>query len=136
TRPAASPGDLICALMTDSFYRLPALRLAEGHGKAYAYEFSWRSPAHDGTLGACHALEIPFVFDNLNDPGYASMLGGHPPQHVADSMHRAWVSFATTGDPGWPHYASEDRLVMHFGSERGLQTDDRAAERLAWDTGS
>ena len=136
TRPTASPGDLICALMTDSFYRLPALRLAENHGMAHVYEFGWGSPAHSGTLGACHALEIPFVFDNLDDPGYSTMLGASPPQDVADSMHRAWVAFATTGDPGWPCYATSDRGVMHFGADGGLRIDERAAERRAWSTAS
>ena len=29
------------------------------------YEFAWRSPQFGGRLGACHALEIPFVFDTL-----------------------------------------------------------------------
>ena len=28
----------------------------------YVYLFGWESPYADGTLGACHGLEIPFVF--------------------------------------------------------------------------
>ncbi|MGH3502169.1 MAG: carboxylesterase/lipase family protein [Nocardioidaceae bacterium] len=133
TRPRASAGELMCAIMTDWFYRLPALQTAADHDGTYVYEFTWGSPAYGGALGSCHALELPFVFDNLDDPGYATMLGGQPPQHIADSMHRAWVAFATSGDPGWPAYSPESRLSMRFGAECELTTDSRAEERAAWD---
>ncbi|MCX5044788.1 hypothetical protein OG921_16605 [Aldersonia sp. NBC_00410] len=33
------------------------------------------------------------MFDNLADPNGAALTGPTPPQHVADAMHRAWVSF-------------------------------------------
>ena len=70
------------------------------------------SPALGGRLGACHAVEIPFVFDTL-DLGRRQMLGAalgdNPPQHLADRMHRAWVEFATHGDPGWPRYNLQRR---------------------------
>jgi para-nitrobenzyl esterase len=65
-------------------------------------EFAWPSPVLGGRLGACHALQIPFVFDTL-DLGRRQKLGGalgeHPPQQLADRMHRAWVEFATAGTP-------------------------------------
>ena len=71
------------------------------------YEFAWRSPVANGMFGACHALEIPFVFDML-DHGSSQLvghlLGDSPPQGLASAMHAAWVSFMTGGDPGWPEY--------------------------------
>ncbi len=100
--------------MTSDFYLKPALELAEDHHGSFVYEFAWRSPAFDGALGACHALELPFVFDTLDDPGYAPVLGRRPPQPVADAVHRAWVAFAATGDPGWPPYEPDSRLTMRF----------------------
>ena len=83
------------------------MRLADAHatapGGTFMYEFAWPSPAFGGRLGACHALEIPFVFDTL-DLGRRQMLGGalgeNPPQQLADTMHRAWVDFAPTAIPG------------------------------------
>ena len=49
SRPEATPGDLFCAVVTDWFYRIPAIRLAEAHasgsGATYMYQFGWRSPA-------------------------------------------------------------------------------------------
>ncbi len=73
TRPGASAGDLCGAIGTDWFYRIPAIRMAEGHvnnsGRTYMYEFAWRSPQFNGQLGACHGLELPFVFDTLDIGG-------------------------------------------------------------------
>jgi para-nitrobenzyl esterase len=132
-RPAASDGELMSAIMTEGFYRIPALEVARAHSGTYVYEFAWRSPAFDGALGACHALELPFVFDNLDDPGYAALLGPRPPRHVAESMHRAWAAFAATGDPGWPPHDSLGRLVRRFGSSDHLTADDRTDEHAAWD---
>jgi para-nitrobenzyl esterase len=77
--PDATPGDLFAEIATDWFYRLPALRLAEARAsrgaRAFVYEFAWPSSALGGDLGACHAADVPFVFDNLADPGFAALLG-------------------------------------------------------------
>ena len=52
--------------MNDLVFRWPARRFAEAHrGRTWFYEFDWRSTAFDGELGACHGLELPFVFDTL-----------------------------------------------------------------------
>jgi para-nitrobenzyl esterase len=138
SRPGASPGDIQSALATDFTFHIPALRLAEAHsrngGRPYVYEFSWRSPMFDGRLGACHALEIPFVFDNLETGGLHAMAGDNPPQALADAMHRSWVAFATDGSPGWHPYAEDHRAVMTFGQSGGSVVIDPApAERELWD---
>lgn len=135
-RPDASPGDLLASLMTDSFFRVPAIRLAEGHlragGTNYHYEFAW--PAPDGRLGACHTLEIPFAFDNGHLAGAQNLVGANPPQALADTMHAAWISFARTGNPGWQPYDLNRRTVMTFNHPESLPVDDpRAAERACWD---
>ena len=56
THRGASAGDLLEAIVTDWFFRIPAIRLAEAHtrgtGRTYMYEFAWRSPQFDGHLGA------------------------------------------------------------------------------------
>ena len=61
---------MLAAVLTDWWVRVPAIRLADAHAPApagtFMYEFAWPSPAFDGRLGACHALEIPFVFDTLD----------------------------------------------------------------------
>jgi para-nitrobenzyl esterase len=137
--PGSSPGDLLAAVLTDWWVRVPALRLADAHAPApastHAYEFAWPSPAFGGRLGACHALEIPFVFDTL-DLGRRQMLGGalgdSPPQQLADTVHRAWVDFASRGDPGWPRYDLERRAVMRLDVTSSVVDDPYARERALW----
>ncbi|WP_330456427.1 carboxylesterase family protein [Streptomyces sp. NBC_00820] len=132
-RPAATPGELFDAVATDWFYRIPAIRLAESVPGSYMYEFAWRSPRFTGRLGACHALELPFVFDRLDDPSYAPLLGPRPPQALADAMHSAWVSFAKSGDPGWPAYDTDTRTTMVFHEDAALEADPRGEARLLWE---
>lgn len=132
-RPDASAGDLLSAAMTDQFFRVPAIRLAEGRATGaptYFYEFAWGTSVQD--LGACHAVEIGFVFDTL--PNTGQLAGGNPPQALADDMHARWVAFARTGDPGWPAYDLSRRAVMTFNDPTSAVVDDpRPDERKLWD---
>jgi para-nitrobenzyl esterase len=96
------------------------------------YEFAWRSPRYDGLLGACHALEIPFVFHTLGN-GTEPLWGTNPPQRLADTMHAAWVAFATQGDPGWPKYDLSRRATMRFDTTSEVVDDPRSAERALWE---
>ena len=138
TRKVATPGDLLAAIVTDWFYRIPAIRMAEAHaqqdaGATYMYEFAWQPPTFDGRLGACHALEMPFVFDNLDKEGFEGLVGTNPPQQVADAMHAAWVAFATSGNPGWPQFNLKRRATMRFDTTSELVEDPLSAERLLWE---
>lgn len=136
-RPEATTGDVFEAIVTDWFFRIPAIRLAEAHSKGsasnYMYEFSWRSPLFGGHLGACHALEIGFVFDNLDKEGNTLLAGNDAPQQLAEAMHKAWVSFATHGDPGWPQYNPAQRATMRFDQIQEVVNDPRSAERQLWE---
>ncbi|MFI7336580.1 carboxylesterase/lipase family protein [Streptomyces sp. NPDC050085] len=134
SRPGASPGELLEAIGTDWFYRVPALRLAESVPGTHVYEFAWRSPQYDGELGACHAVELGFVFDLVDDPGYTPMLGDKAPRDLARTVHAAWIAFATTGDPGWPAYdpsGARTTMVFDEGACR-TQSDPRSGERELW----
>ncbi|SEC48777.1 para-nitrobenzyl esterase [Streptomyces sp. 2131.1] len=113
-RPGATPGELLGALATDLLLRVPLNRLADARapGTTHLYEFGWPSPVEG--LGACHGLEIGFVFDTLRGPDAVALAGYDAPQELADSMHAAWVRFATHGDPGWPGWDAS-RPVMSFG---------------------
>ncbi|AXI74090.1 carboxylesterase/lipase family protein [Streptomyces cavourensis] len=123
-RPDATPGDLLGALATDLLLRAPLNRLADARvgaeGATYVYEFGWPTPVQ--RLGACHALELGFVFDTLAHPDTRALTGPDAPQELADAMHRAWVDFATTGDPGWPSWDAR-RPVRFFGAE-GTESAD------------
>jgi carboxylesterase type B len=133
--PGAGPGELLAAIQTDWYWRIPALRLADAHATSvsttYMYEFAWRSPQFNGRLGACHALEIPFVFDTLGR-GTDTLWGPTPPQELADVMHAAWVAFAVSGDPGWPRYDLRRRPTMRFDVVPEVVDDPRSGERGLW----
>jgi para-nitrobenzyl esterase len=133
----ACAGDLHAALVTDWFFRIPAIRLAEaraaGKGATYLYEMAWRSPQFDGRMGACHALEIPFVFDNLDQEENRALVDENPPQQLADAMHKAWVSFATRGDPGWPRYDLARRTTMRFDVQSEVVDNPASTRRLLWE---
>jgi para-nitrobenzyl esterase len=135
-RPGESPGEIFSAVVGDGFFSLPTLQLAlaqRAHATAYLYEFDWQS-AIDG-LHACHALELPFVFDTLAT-ATSPLYGAEPPQKVADSVHAAWVAFATSGRPGWSAYKTTTRPVMTFGLPTRLVEDPRAAELALWMSGN
>jgi para-nitrobenzyl esterase len=140
TRPGAAPDDLMIALTTDHMFRIPAIRLVEARlaadasSRNWMYWFCWKSRAFEGRLGATHALEIPFAFDNLDKAGVDIFLGpGDKPQHVADAMHKAWVTFIRDQDPGWAPYDLEERITMRFDDETGTVNDPDGAERAAWE---
>jgi para-nitrobenzyl esterase len=130
-RPDATPGDLLSAILTDSYFRLPAYAVAQARpAPTFVYEFAWPSPASD--LGCCHALEIGFVFDNLHAEGNEELAGPNPPQELATLMHQTWITFARTGEPGWAAFDS-NYPVMTFGEAGAeLVNDPRSLERLAW----
>jgi len=134
--PGAGPGELLALIETDWWCRIPALRLADAHAPArsgtYLYEFAWRPPGPGGMFGACHALEIAFVFDTLDlgpNQMLGPMLGGDPPQELADAMHGAWVAFAATGNPGWPKYDPDRRATMRFDTVSRAIEDPRSFAR-------
>jgi para-nitrobenzyl esterase len=139
--PGKSNADVLAAVQTDWWCRMPAIRLADARlaapASTFMYEFAWPSPAGGGLIGSCHALEIPFVFDTL-DKGAAQMmgplLGDSPPQRLADAMHRAWVAFARSGDAGWAKYQMPHRATMRFDEASGVVSNPRAWERELWES--
>ncbi|WP_225991864.1 carboxylesterase/lipase family protein [Actinomadura montaniterrae] len=141
-RPDASGLDLLTALDTDRGYRLPLARIADAHAATgaatYAYRFAWRSRAFGGAIGAGHSVEKPFVFDALDLPQSRRFTGDDPPQRLADAMHRAWVAFAATGDPGhtgipeWPRYDPAAPTTLAFGERDQVVHDPEPAERKLW----
>jgi carboxylesterase type B len=136
--PGGSPGDLLAALQGDRYFRIPSLRLADAHKKGsstsstFMYEFAWRSPQFNGLLGACHGLELGFVFNTLGH-GTEPLAGTEPPQQLADVMHQAWVAFATCGNPGWPKYDLGQRSTMRFDTISKIVDDPRSWERALWE---
>ncbi len=131
-------GEIFSQMAGDWFFRIPAIRLAEARQGAkantYLYEFDWQSQMFDGRLGACHALELPFVFDTVGvlseGIGLAFVKG---PQELAEEMHSSWVAFIKNLDPGWDIYSTDDRVVRIFGGDSRIEVDPGRETREIWD---
>ena len=111
-----TPGERYARVLTELVFAGPTRRLLDAHtGRSFGYRFDWRSPSCGGTLGACHALELPFVFGTLDRTAGADGLPGeHPPAALSGRMQAAWVAFARTGDPGWPVREGADPRLRRF----------------------
>ncbi|MEE2775925.1 MAG: carboxylesterase/lipase family protein [Acidobacteriota bacterium] len=134
---------LAVALVGDIAFRMPSIRMAEAreaHGAdTWMYLFTRPSPVQGGRLGAAHAMEIPFVFGNVDVPNVGLFIGDGPDLSLlSDAMMDAWIAFARGGDPShnqlgeWPKWSSERRLTMIFDNPCELVENPLAEERQAW----
>jgi para-nitrobenzyl esterase len=138
----AKPAEVWNAIMSDNVFRIPAIRLAEaqeaGGGRSWMYLFTWASPQFGDALGSCHALELPFVFNNLDAEGASFFVGDDPPRALARDMNATWAAFARHGDPAkgawgdWPVYEMSGRSSMMIDVAVGVESDPLAEEREAW----
>ena len=138
SRPGASPGDLLAAVISDWFFRIPPIRAAEtraaaGAGGTWMYRFDHPEPEDNHGFGACHAAEIPFVFDTATRPELRPLIGDAPSPAVADQAHRVWVDFISRGDPGWARYDAERRTTGLLSDTVTAADDPAGAERALWD---
>ena len=135
--PDASPGDLFAQIVTDWFFAIPAIRVAEAHerggGTTWAYRFDRPHPSENNRLGAAHAVEIPFVFQTIDRPEVAGLVGDDPTQAVADTAHAVWVRFISDGDPGWSPYIDGTRTTGVLTETLTVVDDPDGDERAVWD---
>lgn len=138
-RPDATPKELVVALHTDAAFRAPAQRLAEARlarhvdAPTWMYWFTWRTPAFGGALGACHAVDVPFTFDNLDALGAGQFTGdGAERAAIAEAYSGAVLAFARDGDPGWRRYTTADRAVRRFDADDEVLDDPEPGLRELW----
>jgi para-nitrobenzyl esterase len=96
-----------------------ARMIANGRSKAYLYFFSHVPPnPRSKYLGAYHAGEIAYVFNNLNK---TNPLLTDLDQKLSDTMMSYWVNFATNGNPNgaglpkWAPYDQQNEAYLDFG---------------------
>ncbi|HXZ82352.1 MAG TPA: carboxylesterase/lipase family protein [Acidimicrobiales bacterium] len=135
---------LLDAIVTDWIFRVPQLRLADAHRKrtpgTYVYLFDWPSPFAGGGLGACHGIELPFVFGTVHEPIIGLFSGtGEEAFRLSDEMQESWVAFARSGDPSndrvgaWSRYEATRRTTMRFGLHSGPVDAPHESERQFWE---
>ncbi|WP_223692156.1 carboxylesterase/lipase family protein [Leifsonia poae] len=129
------PRSIMAAVLGDELFRAPTDRLAHAaaaRSAVWRYEFAYRSGAEGKELGACHSLELPFVFDLLDTPAARRFAGNDAPQALAEWMGAAWGAFASGRDPGWPRYDDEDRLTLILDDQIFVISDPLAERRSLW----
>ncbi|MFI5795019.1 carboxylesterase/lipase family protein [Streptomyces sp. NPDC051677] len=137
--PDASAEQLFELVQSDWLFRMPSLHLAQAHaaggGRAHLYELTWPAPANGGALGACHGLDVPLTFGVYD--GLGAMLIGPTPAPETEALsarfRSAWTAFAATGDPGWPAYDTEQRLVQLLDAEPAVAAYPEEASRRIWE---
>ena len=137
-RPGASAGDILAAVITDWFFAIPAIRVAEARTGAanaptWMYRFDHPAPEDNHRFGASHAAEVPFVFNTISQQDLHPLIGDTPSQAVADQTHKAWVDFITHGNPGWPAYDTASRTTGLLSDRITATADPAASERACWD---
>ena len=105
------------ALATRRVFGAPAERFADDAARSgartFSYRFAWRAPASG--LGACHCIELPFLFGARDAWEDAPMLRGADwdadVEPLGAVMRAAWLRFVRTGNPTtdalpWPPHAA------------------------------
>lgn len=124
-------GAVLAAALTDLVFRDPARQFALTHkGRTHLYELGWRSPAFGGRLSACHALELPFVFNTLACcTGPQGFVGENPPQELADRAHKIWAQFAKDGSLPWSEFNAATRQVYRLEKGAAVHEPEMAAAK-------
>lgn len=105
---AAFPGHTISEQsqqLGEQIFRAPsrqwALDAKVSGRQAWSFSFDY---GPNPQFGACHCIDLPFVFGNLDAFSQAPMLAGMDLAHahkLVDQMQTAWIAFIHGRDPGW-----------------------------------
>jgi carboxylesterase type B len=144
---AAAPSDppmyLWASIATDSSFFSESFPLADLKAKqtaaVYMYRVDWRSPVLGGIIRSMHAVDLPFVWDNVDVA--ESLVGSGPQQDkMAHEMSRSFAAFARTGDPNsahvtpvWPQYTIPQRATMIFDTTPKVMDNPDRERREFWE---
>ncbi len=123
----------LSSFYTEMMFRQPAILQAEYHARSggRTYMYWWTEPSTLRYLGACHAVELAYVFGNLEETIYTGEKGSPLLSRDAQNL---WVSFARTGVPqtgslAWPAYEEEKRSTMVLSRHPAVKEDPLADSR-------
>ena len=117
----------------EMLFRLPALQQAKLHADNgnNVYTYYWTMAGSDKQIGACHAIELSYVFNN---PQVTIYNGDVYNQELADTVQDMWTNFARTGCPDtdtvqWEPFNGETRVTMVLGEEIRAERDIKDEQR-------
>ncbi|WP_433653942.1 carboxylesterase/lipase family protein [Nocardia sp. CA-128927] len=138
--PDATPAQRFEVLNSDWLFRMPSLHLADaahaGGGPVWLYELAWSFNSEEG---ASHALDVLLLFGTLSPDEVRAHPSAHPNAateitHVGQDMRTDWVSFATTGEPGWAPYDPVTRSTRVYTAAPTTQPYPEERSRRIWST--
>ena len=139
--PQATPWDLYILIATDhprgAFTRELAKRKAlQASAPVFLYRFDFETPEGGGHMRSPHAVEVPFVFNNIKVAG--PLISKMPEAYaVAEATSAAWAAFARTGDPNtsklpkWPAFTVNSRDTMIINKKSRVDQDPESGPRQA-----
>ncbi|WP_433603242.1 carboxylesterase/lipase family protein [Nocardia sp. CA-135953] len=138
--PDATPEQRYELLNTDWLFRMPSLHLADaahaGGGRVRLYELCW---SFNREQGASHCLDFLLIFGTLGSGEVRAHRSAHPNAaneitHVSHRMRTDWVTFATTGEPGWAPYDPHTRTTRVYNAEATTRPYPEEPSRRIWST--
>ena len=138
-RPGENSAQIVMAAQTDEGFRQRSIRVAEKRARAgtrtHMYWFTWPTPAFGGVLGSCHAIDIPFTFDNLEAPGISMFTGDAPERaELARDVSSQLISFASQGSVDWPAFDLDRRATRVFDLTPAVIDDPEPEIRALWES--
>ena len=124
----------ITEFYNELIFRIPMNKMAEYHsnngGNTYVYH--WKYPGEDELFGACHAIELSYVFNNPQENIYT---GDKYNYELANEVQEMWVNFARTGNPStpkhtWEKYNNETRKSMILDENIEMVEDYKKEQRV------
>src|SRR3546814_5147692 len=104
------------------------MRISDWSSGLCSSDLNGNSPVLDGKLRSPHAVELPFVFDNVDVS--AGLVGaGESQDKMAKLMSKTFAAFARSGNPnieGVPHWPTYEPVK----SETFIYDIDRKSTRL------
>lgn len=105
----------------DIIFRCPAQVQLQLHSKngGKGYNYFWTFPSANPHMGACHAVELNYIFNNYNEKIYS---GDNVNEELGNEVQEMWANFARSGNPStnnniWPEYTNESKKTMILGEK-------------------
>ncbi|MEM5518682.1 carboxylesterase family protein [Henriciella sp. AS95] len=113
---------------------LAAQKARQGGAPVYVYWLTYETDTNGGILKSPHTLDIPFMFDNVEE-SRVLVGSGEGPVAMGEMMSDAWISFAKTGTPSsdllpeWQPYQPDTQMVMELNVEPKMIAKPEAGAR-------
>lgn len=139
------PADAAIDAIGDAVLGCKCFEAAEAAAKhqtaIYYYRFDYDDSKYPHRMGAGHALEIPFVFGNMENARGNKLYSVQQLERampLSETMMNYWTNFAKTGDPKgpglaeWPAYNTDERKRMYLDLPSRVGTTDNIEKCKYW----